>query len=401
MKRALFFPFPGNYGPIVNCHSIAEHLVRLGYQVGFSATGYYDSLIESDKYLKIPTLPPSWVGKSKSSLKNRPFSQIGGIDSFASFFGFNDFGWLKAYIDNQINVVKEFSPDVLIGSWDFVLGITGELLGIPVVNIYQTGMHPSSSGFEWWQGDLPNSCPQTNLPVFNKLLKLLGLQEAACLEEVISKADLLILPSIPELDPLPETESRARYVGYMSPNLHLDQEDPSDFISAHELTDVDWLYVYEHGIGYGLKTLHTLLKLYTGTTKKIIVSVGMDTNIELFPDPPPNFKYLRYVPQKATALSQVAIIHGAIGSIMSCIHYNIPNISVPTTSERKTYSKRLADLKAGVDLDFDTLSVENMRVAIHTATANETRQNLEYLSRKSRALGGARKAAILVDGWVK
>jgi UDP:flavonoid glycosyltransferase YjiC (YdhE family) len=404
MKKALFFPFPGNYGPFVNCHSIATALVTQGYQVGFSETEYYSKLLSCDQFKIIPTLAPKWVGQAKSELKFKSYSRIMGWDTYASFFGFNNYDYLKMYIESQINAVKEFKPDVLIGSWDFTLGITGELLGIPVVSIFQEPMHPNSRGFEWWRENAQRiERPQTNLEIFNRLLKSMKLKTVDCVEELLVKANLLLVPSLPEIDPLPQWEKRGRYIGYLEPVFSSENDNEVvSFIRELKLSGKSWIYVYEHGVSYGLKTLKCLIDLYSNTSICVLISVGLDADLNLFPEAPSNFFYFRHIPQKEVLQNaQLAINHGGFGSVMSCIHYNTPSISIATTSERRYYSMRIDSLKVGVDLVFDELNTMALEKAIKCARSEETRLRLSKLSEKSQHLGGSAKAVEHISNLVK
>ena len=402
MKRAMMFPFPGNYGPLVNCCAIADQLHRLGYDVGFSSTGYYVDFIDHEKYSLWPTAAPPWVSEGKATLKSKPFTRIQSLDTFVRFFGFSDYAWLKTYISSQIQAVKEFAPDVLIGSWDFTLGMTGELLNIPVVSVFQEPMHPSSRGFEWWNPEAsPDSLPQSNLAVFNALLRSLGLQPVDKIEEVISRGDLLVMPSLPELEPVAVDDSRICYVGYMEWGGRR-AADSYEWVRQLETSRGPLIYVYDHGLSYGLRTLKAVIDLYADTYTTVVVSVGLDTNLDLYPPAPRNLQYHRFVPQAAILRrAEAAITHGPVGSVMSCVHYNTPNVSVPTHSEREYYARRIAAIQAGEMINIAEVSADSLQRAIDLATSKATRSNLQALCKRSHELGGALKAAQLIDALVR
>lgn len=399
MKRALFFPYPGNFGPLVNCCAIADELVKREWTVGFLYSLGKSKIISdnfTDALIYETNLPPR-LDSARNALPS--FRVMRDLDDFAYLFQFDDYDWASHTLKEQLEAIRSFKPDVIVGSWTFFTGTAGQILGVPVVQIFQSPMLPSMRGFRWWD-DKPLSSAPRCLQSINRVLSDHGIPEIDCVEELTSKGDMFILPSLPELDPMPPQFQNACRVGHLTWLNTTEQETPDWLKNLDD--DVPVIYAYDGGLTYGNRILEILIRMFGETNAFVIFSIGSDCNLTSLPPKPSNFKFEQFVPAyQTTRRSKIVVSHGAIGTNMCCLLNGVPSIMIPTNSEREYYSRRIEALGAGRSLNFDTLRFETFAETYEKITQDQKFSTCALdAGLRARALGGSDCAATLIEQLV-
>jgi hypothetical protein len=112
MSRALFFPFPGNLGPLVNCCAIADELAKRNWTVGFLYSNENRHIIQDnlhDAIIYETSGPPPRLAKAWD--ETPAFRTMCDLDDFAYVFQFDDHDWLSKTLGEQLKAVGRSSQE--------------------------------------------------------------------------------------------------------------------------------------------------------------------------------------------------------------------------------------------------------------------------------------------------
>src|ERR1044072_742863 len=103
MKRALLFPYPGSYGPLVNCCAVAECLLNKGWKVAFLYAGSNSNIIK-DNLKEADIVEANWPPpRLISAWSSKPtFRRMQSMDDFAYIFQFDDYAWASQTLKEQL-----------------------------------------------------------------------------------------------------------------------------------------------------------------------------------------------------------------------------------------------------------------------------------------------------------
>jgi UDP:flavonoid glycosyltransferase YjiC (YdhE family) len=179
-------------------------------------------------------------------------------------------------------------------------------------------------------------------PVFNPVLEQHGLAAIQRAEDLLC-GDLLLVPSIPELDPLPDNLPTTHYVG---PLTRRDAE-AAELGAPFQALGKDHPLVYIT-LGGGADpvgdpdTFAVLNDAFAGMSVEVVVSTGLRFAPGDLPPPPRNIQYHRWVPGPAlVARSQCVVFHGGYGTTMETARFGVPSVVLPFHSEQEANGRRL------------------------------------------------------------
>lgn len=255
--------------------------------------------------------------------------------------GFRTAQIVQREVDWELEIVDRFRPDVLIGDAWLLTSVVGRLAGLPVVQIIRSAAHPACPQLVWWR-DVPEQiCSPDVAPVFNVALEEWGLPPIRRAEDLLD-GDLLLIPSIPELDPLPRGVERSRYVGPLT-RLGRGGEHVPDWLEALP-RDRPVIYVTVGGGSdsvRGLRLLPFWEAAFAGTGWTVVVSTGgrpvprrwqREGNIRVFP----------WVPGPSMiARADVVLFHGGYGTMMEAVQTGTPGVVLPFHTEQESNGRRL------------------------------------------------------------
>lgn len=351
--RALFFPsYRGSgFGHIGRCLALAEALTRRGWDVAFFLGPPHADRVAADGWtvFRPPVPQPSRLRRLAKAVLGRlqpsyTYLFFSDLNFQAVRDGFHTSQAVQQEVEWELEVVNRFRPDVLVGDVWLLTSVVGRLVGLPVVQIVRAAAHPADPQLVWWR-DVP---PQIRSPdvasVFNPALAQWGLPPIRRAEDLLG-GDLILVPSIPELDPLPPQAERSHYVGPLIRSAASGQAEP-DWMAALP-DDRPVVYVTVGGGSDAVRGLDLLSfweAAFADTDWDVVISTGGK------PVPRRQYRDMRvfsWVPGAAmVARADVVLFHGGYGTMMETVQAGVPAVVLPFHTEQEGNGRRLAQNEA-------------------------------------------------------
>ncbi|AEY67948.1 macrolide family glycosyltransferase [Clostridium sp. BNL1100] len=132
---------------------------------------------------------------------------------------------------------------------------------------------------------------------------------------------------------------------------------------------------------------------FRGMDAKIIMSVGMNIDIDSFKDIPDNFIIRNYVPQlEILKHADLFITHGGMNSTNEGLYYSVPLIVVPHFFDQPVVAYRVAELGAGIVIEKDKVSPALLKDSVTKILSDKSyKVNSEKIGKSLRESGGNKK----------
>jgi MGT family glycosyltransferase len=126
---------------------------------------------------------------------------------------------------------------------------------------------------------------------------------------------------------------------------------------------------------------------------KIIMSVGMNIDINCLKDIPENFVIRNYVPQlEVLKHADLFITHGGMNSTNEGLYYSVPLIVVPYFFDQPVVAHRVAELGAGIVIEKEKVSPELLKDSAISIFSNPFyKANSKKIGKSLRESGGYKK----------
>ncbi|MFQ6101259.1 MAG: glycosyltransferase [Anaerolineae bacterium] len=357
--RVLFFPSDkgGGFGHISRCLALAEELTRRGGEVAFVLRGPHAGRVAAAGWtvfrpprLSLPAHLRQWLKAALDRFQPGPaYFFFSDLNFQVVRDGFHTPKAMQQAVEWDLDVVNRFRPDVLVGDVWLLTSIVGRLAKLPVVQIVRSALHPACPQLVWWRS-LPSQIRSPDVaPIFNPILEQWGLPPIKQANDLLD-GDLLLVPSIPALDPLPPNAERTHYVGplvrsalWQAQGTALGGRCMPDWLAALP-RDRPVVYVTVGGGSDSVRGLD-LLPLwdatFAGTDWEIVVSTGGRAvgrrwrrrgNLRVFP----------WVPGAAmVARADGVLFHGGYGTMMETVRAGMPSVVLPFHTEQESNGRRL------------------------------------------------------------
>lgn len=119
---------------------------------------------------------------------------------------YNDEEYVRASTALHVDVVRDFTPGVVLDSFGLLTCLAARILKVPLVSVLQGNFPPASDGFLWWQGQRPVGLPSA-APIMNKVAAEYGIAPVASCARICLAGNLSLIVGTPETDPLPASAS--------------------------------------------------------------------------------------------------------------------------------------------------------------------------------------------------
>jgi MGT family glycosyltransferase len=440
MSRFLFSVIPTNdFGCLTRSLPIARELKLRGHQVAFchaakgpqiiiAEEGFQNLLPDDPLYylMSDPTIRGFFrlLGKGRALRTIKAIAGLlrkaakqsttdGNIDdlNLDDFFLFSNEEFTRANIASFITMINSFQADAIVDFFNPWACIAARILNKPVITVIQSQMHPQSPGLIWWKDHPP--VPPISVPVLDKILSQYGLPATkSFMEDMLGNLTLVV--GIPELDPIAETAG----VTYLGALLWQNQKARLSEKITRLTKDKPVVWIYTGRLKYSSRptpwdsevVLKASIEALANANVQVVLSTGHQDLPASYKPLPPNFHFEPFVPGLAMAeRSDLMIHHGGYGSCQTGLYAGIPQVIIPTLSERESNARRVLQQGAGEivlptsdamgtnkKVDATELSAKVRKVL----SAPSYKENAMRISAKLREYGGAPKAAELIEEYL-
>jgi UDP:flavonoid glycosyltransferase YjiC (YdhE family) len=423
MKRAMFLPSyqGGGFGHVGRCTVLANELSRRGWQTGMLLDGSHVEVVKQSGCKVFVPWFPKMPKPGKNSTAAYICIQDGNIQILRD-------GYVRAWrfwaaVTETIRIVRKFRPDILVGDFSLLTWIVGKRTGLPVVQIAQSISHPLDPRIIWWEKPPSGMVSPSIERVFNPVLEKWKIQPVHRVEELL-QGDLFLIPSIPELEPLPQNVTHTHYIGALLPSQSTSTLLPQ---LPPESRNKRLVYVtLGGGAGpVGNSQLFVIINEALGNGPwSVIVSTGRKFDPSKLQKAPSNIAYYQWVNGPAMINhSNVVVFHGGHGTMMETVNYGVPSVVLPFHSEQEGNGRRLETYSASIVLSpasvkesmklirgrwtygeyatwvqpVNTLNAEKLREAVSCVLEDPRyKEGATALKSKAEGYGGAAEGAELI-----
>lgn len=365
--KILFFPsdLGGGFGHISRCIALAEEAKLRGHECAFVINDWkYYNKIKSNFNIYCSIEYPKWItslAKMKRRIINHRspiepiFTEISSLDYQVIRDGLSDEKIIKKKLTEYSKIFKKFKPDLIVGDTNLLVWMLSQLVGVPVAQIVRYASHPKTANLVWWKNKPEDIIPPDSIAVFNPLMSKMGLNPI-CKAEDLLQGDLYIVPSIPEIEPIPE-DPKTIHVGELTISNE-DTETPSWFYELNHQLPLVYITV---GGGAGpvgnKKFFSTIVEAFYDKLVQVVVSTSTKFHLEDLPKSTENIMFFNWVPGKfLISKADLVVFHGGYGTLMETVTCGKPTITIPFQTEQEGNGRRLEQLGSGCVLK---LSKEN------------------------------------------
>jgi UDP:flavonoid glycosyltransferase YjiC (YdhE family) len=357
--KILFFPsdLGGGFGHVSRCIALADQARERGHCCAFVlndqkfekrvAARFPVDIVKPHRGLK-KRLMARFFDKRRSDNSNKPlYLGISGLDFQVIRDGLATGKAIEHTLYGYRRRVRSFKADLLIGDINLLVGPLSRMVNLPSVQVVRYAFHPDTANLIWWQ-DVPNGieAPET-LGILNPTLRKMGLGTIGTCYDLL-RGDLYVVPSIPEIEPIPGETPNTEHVGPLVMR--------SDQAKSHAALDspscgTRLIYVTIGG-GAGpvgnqqlFANIITALRDYPA---QVIISTGGKFDWAKPFDLPPNIQMFDWVPaDRIIPVADLIIFHGGYGTMMETLAAGKPSIVIPFHTEQESNGRRLEQLGCG------------------------------------------------------
>lgn len=406
MAKFLFTMLPANdLGLPTRLVPIARVLADRGHDVAVFNPAPVPAKLIDDAGLKNLPMPSRPMPGSSDDLAQA--SSAWDVEQmFGALFGNEEF--VRAATAANVDVVRDFNPDVIVDSFGLFSCLAARILQVPLASVLQGNFHPASDGFLWWKGERPAGLPSA-APMINKVAEENGVAPVARCVDLLA-GDLSLIVGTPETDPLPAGAGVA-YIGpivWQRGNATL-----PDWVAALG-RDKPLIWVYSGNPRYAnaptpidsIVVIRAAIAALANAPVQVVMTTGYQDVPEEFGTLPSNFHHVAYLPGRAMAEHcDLMVHHGGHSSVMTGLSAGTPAVIIPTITERESNARRLTALGAGeIVLPVDGADGEkHIDVADFSTKVHRVLNDAGYLrsarrvAESMRKFGGAQEAAERIE----
>lgn len=341
-KHILFFGEEVTLAHIVRPLSLAVGLCSESYRVSFAAGNKFAHLLRNKKF------------------DFHPIESIDGelfLERLASGEPLYTYDDLKKYVENDISLIAELSPDFIVGDFRLSLGIAADVLNVPYANLVN-GHWSLYSTQKFPVPDLPivktlgealtKLLIKPFLPLvfwyhgrpFNRLRKEYGLKSVGNLKEVYSYGTYSLLTDTPSVAPTRNLPDNTKYIGPISwsPDIPL----PPWWIELPNDRPVVYLTLGSSG-------KISLLKNIIDALAQCFVTVVMATAGRVKEHQyPVNFYFSDFLPAtKILPYTALTICNGGSATAYQSLAHGVPVLGFPSNADQFFSMESITKLHAG------------------------------------------------------
>lgn len=353
MPKALFFPsyHGGGFGHVSRCLALAEILREARWESAFCLGGSHAQRLEAEGW---QVFQPPWARCTiPKRLLTWFWQQVHPSPAYLFFSdlgfqvvrdGFHEPDIVLERIRWAQEVVQAYRPNVLIGDLHLLTWALGTLHNLPVMQIVRSATYPENPALVWWRSIPSEVQPPDLSPVFNPAFDQLELPNVRETGDLFA-GNLFLIPSIPEVDPVPDVSPTTHYVG---PLVRQSADvPPPDWMP--ELSSGRPLIYVTVGGGSDSSQQRDLLKLWFEAFSEapwdVVISTGGCRVPKRFQSQG-NLRVSSWIPAGRLIIERadVVLFHGGYGTMMETVQSGTPSVVFPFHTEQESNGRRLEQL---------------------------------------------------------
>jgi UDP:flavonoid glycosyltransferase YjiC (YdhE family) len=394
-RRVLFFAEAVTLAHVARPMVLARVLEDAGYEVHFACHPRYRDLFRA--------LERPW--RSIHSISSRAF-----LEALAKGHPLYSSDTLQAYVNEDLQVIKEISPELIIGDFRLSLSVSARLADIPYMTItnaywspyarprYQVPELPITRFFgatvagALFKLARPLAFALHTLPL-NRVRKQYGLPSlGADLRRVYTDADQTLYADLPELIPTFERPATHRYIGPINWSPSVGLPDWWDELP----TDRPIIYVTLGSSGQSELLPGVLEALAELPVTTLVATAGL---IRL-QRKPHNAWVADYLPgEQAASRARLVICNGGSPTTMQALAVGVPVVGIAGNLDQYLNMSYLEQARVGTLMRAGQTTVARLRQLVETMMGNDGyRDSARVVMGQVAAYGPERNFASLVAG---
>ncbi|MBB6730388.1 macrolide family glycosyltransferase [Cohnella zeiphila] len=376
----------GSEGHINPTLGVVRELIRRGEEVVYFAGESYRDRVERTG-AEVITFDDARFVKAFIAGGRSPWARVGGLLRTADIV----IPGVMEQIDGQ-------RFDYLIHDSMFGCGrLLAQLLNLPAISSCSSfAFRPSGFDglFDHLSSPFPDEVNERDRLEFQRIAlqvqEKYKVQVGSAYEAYSNPAPMTIVYTSRSFQP--DGESFDETYKFVGPSVAPRSHDPFDW----SRTDTSRLIYISFGTVFNRAVDFYKLSFaaFGETEYTVILSVGSQTGMEELGDIPGNFIVRHYVPQlEVLQRAQLFITHGGMNSASEGLYYGVPLLVLPQNADQPVVARRVAEIGAGIHLDQEGLTAEDLRAAAERVLREESfRKACAEIGDSFRAAGGYGRA---------
>lgn len=363
-------------GPFTRTEALSKALLDAGHDVVLCAArdvNYHpiDGVFNYESPIPSPLGLPKALGipfiKIVQKIGLQEKADVKSFEQVLFFTGTLNAGFFKKDVECLRKAISTYKPDLVYAEFRIAALVAAKLEKVKSMTGYSYPVQTSFASSPEFAGGV------------KKVLKEYGLPEINSVLEIFDWAELKIVPSSYDLEPI--NDSSVIFTGPFSKScLKQTMPEKRKKIIAY----------FGTGTISGKKVVETLTEAFYDTDTEVYIStsqVKAFQNKNIFVDK--QFDFSELMPQAVVYLN-----HGGQNSIMTGLSYGVPQIICPgNVFERQYNAASIQNLKAGLAITAEMFNPKQIRAMLEKFKSDQTFQiNAQLAGEKLLELGGVRKA---------
>lgn len=309
-------------GPICRTLAIAEEAKRF-FEIKFLCSNKFVPFLQDREYSFVEDVDPVQVQEQGDIIK---------WNDAAYAMGLCNPTFVEKAISHQLQIVKEYEPDVIFTEYNLTICVVAKILNIPIVSTIHWA---DVSEFSIGKTHLPNKYPHAIDP-YNDFLTRYGFCTYGDISQMVTEIPILIAPTLECLQPKLKNYG-ATYVGELINREWEEDEKVEDTIEK------DCVYVYLTTADIPIETWVKRVFIELGNKPFKVYMVGNDKvmrfihndNIEI----PSNICVSNYYPSMSVLKKAKIVIHAGSSNIISgALLTATPSLMLPLNDGERLFN---------------------------------------------------------------
>lgn len=392
IKKFLIAPYFYDLGETNRMFSIANELLRLGYEVIVLGKGIYDYIF-SDKSFK-----KEYIDYDEVIISSEFFYKIHNIDKFnLNFYTFEE---LDNIVRKEVELLKRLKPAAVITGFRPSMSISTKISKIPLIwtisacisDMYYKDKLATIAFYHMKKIFTLRLLPKfystiiyrfvtlhfpISLKIWNKVLKKNKIKKFTNVLEIL-RGDYNLMTDPAEL--FPEFKNIPPYYGFCGPIFVESNIETPLKLKNFKKTKGKPVIFLSMGSSGEPELFKKIISYLKGTNFDVFVATTSILNKDELNDLPDNFIVEKmFPPYEVTAVSDIAIIHGGQGTLYTTIIAGTPFIGIPIFIEQQYNLEHMARKGCGI-----TLSRYKLNKKILLDSINSIMQEKSYRENVSK-----------------